>query len=104
MSKDKGYHPAPIDDYDPYDIMGRDYRFATHLTSLVKYHLGDEEVEYCQGIIRCIIQRYGYNPAKYPDYTSHLFWSIITGDYFGNFRRALIAGKDIDPMDSKVVK
>ena len=56
-----------------------------------------------QRVVREIVKRYGYNPAKYPMWSKDLFWAIITGDYFGNYRRALIAKEDVDPTDESML-
>lgn len=60
-----------------------------------------------QSRVREIIYRYGWNPARYPSYVSYTFWSLITGDSFGRFKKAIINQKTetlFDPSDENVVK
>lgn len=96
MNDPYSYSPD-VDGFDPNDKMGKDYRFASNLAELIKRRT--DEASAIQMVVRAIVKRYGYNPAKYPMWSKDLFWAVATGDYFGNFRRALIAKEDVDVTD-----
>lgn len=86
---------------DTVEMLQEDYLFAKDLSRLVKYLGSTIEVEHIQAVTRSIIAKYGWNPAMYPKHSRYLFWSTITGDYWGEFRRALKREEIFDPTDKK---
>lgn len=80
-------------------ILHDDYVFALELSDLVKYQEDTDEVRNVQAVVRSIIAKYGWNPSKYPEHSRYLFWSSITGDYWGQFKRLLKAQEVFDPKD-----
>lgn len=64
---------------DPMD----DFNFANRLP---KNMITAEDI---QSNVRVIVKQYGWNPQMYPEYTKYAFWTIITGDAWGNFKRLL---------------
>ena len=66
-------------------------------------------VETLQCEVRKIILRYGWNPAMYPQYTKYAFWTLISGDAWGAFKRKVLQKRKdrsvkVDPRDPDVVK
>lgn len=66
----------------------KDYEFSRRLSSIAGRNNSTKED--LQATVRSIVKAYGWNPAKYPQHTAYTFWSLITGDSWGQFRKKLI--------------
>lgn len=97
----------PITEAD-FDFQLADYEFSRRVQHSIDAAVARGNVEDFRGAIRTIIHRYGWNPAKYPQHTSYTFWAGITGDYWGQFKKAMKreseGGEIVDPTDNNVVK
>lgn len=85
----------------PNDPIREDLEFASKLMRLTYDEMPLSEV---QALIREIVYRYGWSVPQYPRSTKTVFWALITGDYWGKFRRALREGKTFDNVTSDVVE
>ena len=74
----------------------------------VKAHLYDiTPIGELQARVREIVYRYGWNIAKYPPAVARTFWCIVTGDWWGEFRRTMEHTPDdikLDPSSPHMVE
>ena len=63
-----------------------DYDFSRRVSWSIH---SETTLQEAQARVREIIYRYGWNPNKYPQHTRYAFWGIISGDWWGEFRRMM---------------
>ena len=74
----------------------------------IKAHLYNiTPIEELQARVREVVYRYGWNIAKYPPAVARTFWCIVTGDWWGEFRRTMEHTPDdikLDPSSPSVIE